>query len=62
MSRLMSVAQKGATTINVSPGLDWKAGELIGLAPSGTESMHFENATISSYDITSGALVVSAPL
>jgi hypothetical protein len=62
MSRLTSVAQKGATAIHVSPGLDWKAGEVIGLAPSGTESLHFENATITSYDSTSGALVVSAPL
>lgn len=62
MSRLRAEAQKGALSLSVEAGLDWVAGDQIGLAPTATQWQHYEKATIASYNGITGALTLTAPL
>lgn len=59
---LTAVANKGASSVTVEPGLDWKAGDKIGFAPTATQWTHYEMAEVSTYDIATGALTLTAPL
>lgn len=62
MSRLLAEAQKGDTTVQVSPNLDWVAGDLIGLAATGLKHLEAETATIQSYNAATGTIVLTTPL
>ena len=62
MARLTAEAQKGATSVTVEPGLDWVAGDLLGFAPTASQWTHSETATVTSYNSSTGALVLSAAL
>jgi len=62
MTRLLAECQKGATSCTVEKDLDWVAGDSLGFAPTATQSLHFEIATIKSYDKATGALVLNAAL
>jgi len=48
--------------LSVEAGLDWVAGDQIGLAPTATQWQHYEKATIASYNGITGALTLTAPL
>jgi hypothetical protein len=49
-ARLMSTAQKGDSTVVVKDDLHWEDGDLVGFAPTATQSSHFETGWIKSYD------------
>lgn len=49
-ARLMSTAQKGDSTVVVKDDLHWETGDLVGFAPTATQSSHFETGWIKSYD------------
>jgi hypothetical protein len=62
MTRLLAECKKGATSCTVEKDLDWVAGDSLGFAPTATQSDHFEIATIKSYNIATGALVLNSAL
>lgn len=61
-SRLYSEALAGSQQFNVAPGLDWKQGDFIALAPTSFSALHHEKAEILNYNSISGLLTVAAPL
>ena len=62
MSRLTAECQKGSSSCTVGIGLDWVAGDELGFAPTATQYLHYEVAVISSYNSSTGALTLTAPL
>lgn len=61
-SRLHSEANKGSTSFKVAPGLDWRGGDLIALAPTSFSEKNGEEAKLVSYDSITGDVVVEQPL
>jgi len=62
MSRLTAECQKGSSSCTVVIGLDWVAGDELGFAPTASQNLHYEVAVISSYNSSTGALTLTAPL
>lgn len=62
MARLQAEVQKGTTNLTVDKGLDWLAGDAVGIAATASLHNHSEEAIIKSYDSTTGALVLTAGL
>jgi hypothetical protein len=62
MTRLLAIAEKGATSITVEPGLDLVEGERIALAPTSFAHWAGEEAFIESYDAETGAATLADPL
>lgn len=62
MSRLRAECHKGQLSCLVEPGLDWKAGDELGFAPTASQYLHYESATVASYDGITGALTLTKPL
>ena len=53
-SRMREAANPGDLKFKVAPDLDWKAGDLLGLAPSNMDATAYEYVTIKSYNAGSG--------
>lgn len=53
-TRLTQTALPGATKIYVDTGLDWKAGDLIGLFPTNIIFNNSDMVAVTSYDPTTG--------
>ena len=53
-SRMRSSANPGDLKFRVAPDLDWKAGDLLGLAPTNMDARMYEYVTIKSYNSGSG--------
>lgn len=62
MSRLRADIHIGDTQMLLEPGLGWKTGDLIGIAPSNMRFRQYESATLVSYDDESGIAVVDSEL
>jgi len=62
MSRLLSVATKGADTFTVETGLDWVPGDRIVLLPTGYVRHMRDECFIQSYDNTTGVLTINTTL
>jgi hypothetical protein len=52
----------GDSTITVGTGLDWKAGDQIGLFPTNMKMWESDSATIKSYDRATGQATLEKPL
>lgn len=62
MGRLLAEAQKGATALKVTTGLDWVAGDVLGFAPTAVQHLHSEEAIVQSYNAGTGDLVITSGL
>jgi len=62
MSRLTQVANKGDTGFFVEPGLDWVAGDRLGLLPTSYQWDTFDEVFIESYDSETGEVVADRTL
>jgi len=58
-TRLFSEAIKGKNTFMVAPGLDWKAGDRIALAPTSFAHAATDDLFISSYDAATGKVTTN---
>lgn len=62
LSRLRRQAYPGENTIKVSTGLDWVAGDKLGLAPTSLRYNDSDYAIIESYDSSSGEVTLDREL
>jgi len=62
MSRLVASTAKGDTTITVAPGLDWVAGDKLGLLPTSFNQLASDEGEIVSYDAATGLVTLTAAL
>lgn len=62
LTRLAASTAKGDTSITVSPGLDWVAGDKIGLLPTSFNQLASDEAEISAYDTATGVATLTAAL
>jgi hypothetical protein len=56
MTRLAAPVNKGDTTFTVGSGLDWKAGDRVGLTATSTAYLASDDVTITGYDNTTGVV------
>lgn len=61
-SRLYQSCEKGEQTIRLEPGLGWKEGMKIALAPSGYDSYKYEDVTLASYNNATGYANLNSPI
>lgn len=61
-SRLLKTANKGDKQIWVTPGLDWKDGDKIGLLPTNMRYEESDYAIIITYDIATGLVALDRAL
>lgn len=62
MGRLTQTANPGETRLYLSPGLEWEAGDKIGIAPSDMRYIQRDYAEIVSYSNFTGETVISKQL
>jgi hypothetical protein len=62
MSRLTQPALRFSTTIFVQPGLDWKAGDMLGLMPTSYDNHATDDVTIVTYNNVTGQITFATPL
>jgi hypothetical protein len=62
LTRLVKETAKGDTTIHVATGLDWVAGDLIGILPTSFNQLASDEGEISAYDAATGIATLTAPL
>jgi len=62
MTRLTATVFSGMSEISVEPGLDWKTGDEIYLAPTAMQNEHSDYRTIVDYDEESGIVKLNKPL
>lgn len=62
IATLTETVFKGSNTIKVDSYTDWKAGDMITLAPSFSLYSEYETATIQSIDNTTGYITLTAAL
>lgn len=62
MTRLTNPVAPGATEILVAPGLDWKQGDEIYIAPSTLQYDHSDYRKIADYNAMGGIIKLDAPL
>ena len=56
-TRLRETAYAGGDKLRVDAGLDWEAGEVIGIAATNMRTLDFDECTIASYDSGTGEIV-----
>lgn len=61
-SRLRTPVFKGQSKIMVDEGLDWVQGDQLYFAPTNHQWEHSDYATVESYDLASGLLMLATPL
>jgi hypothetical protein len=61
-ARLFAVANKGDSTVIVTLGLDWVAGDELAFIATAMQHDHTEYTTVQSYNKVTGELVLTAPL
>ena len=61
-SRVTKTAFKNDKKITVEPNMDWKAGDMIGIAASNMRTMDYDECTIVSYDTGSGEIECTTKL
>jgi hypothetical protein len=61
-ARLFEPAAKGATTVKVNTGLDWKTDDEIAFAPTALQHLHLDLAVVKSYNSSTGALELKSAL
>lgn len=62
MSRLRAPVLKGASSFTVESGLDWKAGDRVGLVATSTAYLASDEVTILSYSSGSGVVTFNETL
>lgn len=62
VNRLKQTANKGATSIFVDAGLDWRAGDVIVIAASDFDHQASEERTISAYNAATGEVTLKTAL
>ena len=62
MTRLLAPANKGDTSITIETGLDFVAGDRLGLAPTSYDHEAVDDVTLTSYTSATGVAVFAVPL